>query len=62
MKTILKDKLNLFRARDYATKLNGVSSFNVSFLHDNEFIWHRKMLKEINKIDNDIKKIFLIYL
>lgn len=58
MKTSLKDKLNLFRARDYATKLDGVSSFNVSLLHDNEFIWHRKMLKEINKIDNDIKKIF----
>ncbi|MBI0037823.1 hypothetical protein H3T61_06250 [Gilliamella sp. B14384H2] len=58
MKTSLKDKLNLFRARDYATKLNGISSFNVSLLHDNEFIWHRKMLIEINKIDNDIKKIF----
>lgn len=58
MKTILKDKLNLFRARDYATKLDGVSSFNVSLLHDNEFIWHRKMLIEINKIDNEIKKIF----
>lgn len=36
MNISLKDKLNLFRARDYATKLNGVSSFNVSFLHDND--------------------------
>ena len=56
MKISLKDKLNLFRAKDYATKLDGISSFNISFLHDNEFIWHRKMLMEINKIDNIIKK------
>ena len=41
MKISLKDKLNLFRAKDYATKLDGISSFNISFLHDNEFIWHR---------------------
>lgn len=42
MKISLKDKLNLFRAKDYATKLDGISSFNISYLHDNEFIWHRK--------------------
>ncbi|OTQ11753.1 hypothetical protein B6D11_12390, partial [Gilliamella apicola] len=56
MKISLKEKLNLTKAKNYVTKLNGISSFNISFLNENEFIWHRKMLMEINKIDNNIKK------
>lgn len=56
MKISLKEKLNLTKAKNYVSKLNGISSFNISFLNENEFIWHRKMLMEINKIDNNIKK------
>ena len=56
MKTNLKDKLNLIKAKNYASKIDGVSSFNISFLHENEFVWHREKLMEINKIDNIIKK------
>lgn len=56
MKTNLKNKLNLIKAKNYASKIDGVSSFNISFLHENEFVWHREKLMEINKIDNIIKK------
>ena len=56
MKTNLKDKLNLIKAKNYASKIDGVSSFNISFLHENEFVWYRERLMEINKIDNIIKK------
>ena len=56
MKISLKEKLNLTKAKNYVTKLNGISSFNISFLNEDGFIWHRKMLMEINKIDNNIKK------
>lgn len=56
MKTNLKNKLNLIKAKNYASKIDGVSSFNISFLHENEFVWHRERLMEINKIDNIIKK------
>ncbi|MCZ5738388.1 hypothetical protein ACQ7NR_23590 [Escherichia coli] len=56
MKISLEDKLNLIRAKDYASKLNGVTSFDVSFLRKNDFMWHREMLMAINKTDNIIER------
>ncbi|ARJ42537.1 hypothetical protein B1H58_11200 [Pantoea alhagi] len=56
MKISLQNKLNLTKAKSYATKLNGVTSFKISLLHEDDFVWHRKMLKEINKIDNFIER------
>ncbi|EGN3009122.1 hypothetical protein ACUVOY_005157 [Escherichia coli] len=56
MKISLEDKLNLIRAKDYASQLNGVTSFDVSFLRKNDFMWHREMLMAINKTDNIIER------
>lgn len=59
MKISFEYKLNLIRAKYYASKLNGVTSFDVSFLRKNDFMWHREMLMAINKTDNIIeRKIF----
>ncbi|WP_250151558.1 hypothetical protein [Escherichia coli] len=62
MKISLEDKLNLIRAKDYASKLNGVTSFDVSFLRKNDFMWHREMLMAINKPIILLKGEFSIYL
>lgn len=52
----LEEKLLLNRAKKYAAKLKGIGSFSISLLRENDFIWHRKKLIKIHKIDNEIKR------
>lgn len=57
MTSRLEEKLLLNRAREFSNNINGIDSFSISLLNEDDFFWHREELKRANAINDEVKKI-----
>lgn len=51
MNNILEKKLLYIKAKEYVSQLKGIESFTISYINNEDYIWHRQQLKLFFNID-----------
>lgn len=54
----IEEKLLLLKAKKFADNLEGLESFSISLLENDNFSWHRDKLKKANAIDDRNDNVF----
>jgi hypothetical protein len=58
MNNRLEKKLLYKKAKEYVSQLEGIESFTISYVNDEDFIWYKEQLKlffKIDQIDSEIR-------